>query len=206
MTDDFVPSGGGDAEPSTSLLVRVRAGDAAAWQRLVSLYAPLVYRRCRRMGLQAADATDVGQEVFVAVARSIDAFRREQPTDSFRRWLRTITRNKVMDHYRHRAGREAGAGGSEARLWLEQLADDGRAGEETDADRDDRRLLYRRAIELVRGEFEERTWRAFLRAVVDGQAAGDVADELGMTRNAAYLAKARVLRRLRQEFDDLGDL
>jgi RNA polymerase sigma-70 factor (ECF subfamily) len=205
MTDDNVPSGGGDAEPSTSLLVRVRAGDAAAWQRLVSLYTPLVYRRCRGMGLQGADAANVGQEVFLAVFQNIAAFRREKPTDSFRGWLRTITRNKVLDHYNRRARREAGAGGSEAQRWIEQQPDGGR--EDTEAeDRDDRRLLYRRAIELVRGEFEERTWLAFVRTAVDGQPAAAVADELGLTRNAVYLAKARVRRRLRLELEDLGDL
>jgi RNA polymerase sigma-70 factor (ECF subfamily) len=66
-------------------------------------------------------------------------------------------------------------------------------------------LLYRRAVELMQNEFQERTWQAFWRVVVDGKAPGQVASELGTTANAVYLAKARVLSRLRKEFEDLID-
>src|SRR5262245_54299739 len=82
---------------SRSLLDRVRTNDAAAWDRLVALYAPLVFHWCRRWDLQHQDAADILQDVFQAVATHIAQFRKEREGDTFRGWLRTITRNKVRD-------------------------------------------------------------------------------------------------------------
>jgi RNA polymerase sigma-70 factor, ECF subfamily len=205
VSDADVPSGGA-REPSSSLLARVRAQDQRAWQWLVSLYAPLVYRWCRGSGLQAADAADVGQEVFRTVARKIVDFRRDRPQDSFRAWLRTIARTKVLDHLRRSRNEPRGQGGSDAQTLLQQVPADSTGDGGGTADAEDRVLLYGRAVELIRGDFEERTWRAFWRVVVDGQAPADVAGELGMSRDAVYHAKARVLSRLRSEFADLLDL
>jgi RNA polymerase sigma-70 factor (ECF subfamily) len=204
VTDANVSSNRGEpGDLSSSLLVRVRAQDQAAWGRLVSLYTPLVYRWCRRGGLKGEDAADVGQEVFRSVARKIDDFRRDGSGTSFRAWLHAITRHKIIDHYRRAESQEAAAGGSEAQTRLQELAD----GALTAADEtEEANLLYRRAVELIQVEFEDSTWRAFWRVVIEGAPAGDVATELGITRNAVYLAKARVLRRLRDEFADLEDV
>jgi RNA polymerase sigma-70 factor (ECF subfamily) len=184
-------------------LFRVRAQDQAAWGRLVSLYTPLVYRWCRAAGLKSDDAADVGQEVFRAVARKIGDFRRAGPSGSFCAWLHAITRNKIIDHHRHAVGHEAAVGGNEAQTRLYEVAD-GAASASDEAE--ESHLLYRRAVELIQVEFEESTWRAFWRMVIDGAGAQEVAAELGITANAAYLAKARVLRRLRDEFSELEEL
>jgi RNA polymerase sigma-70 factor (ECF subfamily) len=181
------------------LLIRVQGSEPAAWERLVSLYSPLVYRWCRQAGLQAADAADVGQEVFGAVARKITEFRRDRPGATFRGWLRTITRNKILDHLRRQRSSATGMGGSEAQVLLAQLpSGDSAADEATEAS-----LVYHQALDLLRREFEERTWQAFWRVAINDQAPADVAVELGITINAVYLAKSRVLRRLREEFADL---
>ncbi len=188
---------------SRSLLDRVRADDAAAWDRLVHLYAPLVYHWCRRFDLQDQDTADVFQEVFQAVAAHVAGFRKDRPGDTFRGWLRTITRNKVRDHFR-RLGREpGGAGGTEAlRRLAEVPADDSGSCESAAGDPAEGSLL-RRALDLIRAEFEERTWRAFWRTTVDGQTPTDVAAELGMSPGAVRVAKCRVLRRLREELGDV---
>jgi RNA polymerase sigma-70 factor (ECF subfamily) len=196
---------GGSLRSSLSLLARVKANDAAAWDRLVGLYAPLVLAWCRRWDLQEQDAADVFQEVFRAVATHISQFHRDKPGDTFRGWLRTITSNKVRDHFR-RLGREPqGAGGTDALSRLAQLpaparTEDG-APDEAQADSG----LFRRALELIRDQFEERTWQAFWRTAVDGRAPRDVAAELGMTAGAVRVAKSRVLQRLREELGDLID-
>src|SRR5262249_2315434 len=98
VTDSGVEQGGDASQTSLTVLARVRAHDETAWGRLVSLYGPLVYGWCLRAGLQAADAADVGQEVFAAVARNIPSFRRDRPGDSFRGWLYVITRSKISDN------------------------------------------------------------------------------------------------------------
>src|SRR5438046_713552 len=85
---------------SSSLIDRVKADESGAWDRLVTLYAPLVYHWCRRWNLQEEDLADVFQEVFKTLVVHIARFRRERQGDTFRGWLWTITRNKVQDHFR----------------------------------------------------------------------------------------------------------
>jgi RNA polymerase sigma-70 factor, ECF subfamily len=183
--------------PSSSLLAGLRASDAGAWRRLAVLYTPLVYRWCRRRGLQQSDAEDVVQEVFCTVLTRVHDFRRRQPGDSFRGWLWTITYNKLGDHFRRSAGRAAG--GQEE---LEQAA----APPDSDSGESDAATagLYRRAYDLIRGEFEERTWQAFWRVAVEDQRPADVAAALGLSVNSVYLAKSRVLRRLHEELGDVA--
>jgi RNA polymerase sigma-70 factor (ECF subfamily) len=189
---------------SRSLLARVQADEAAAWDRLVGLYAPLVMHWCRRGGVQGQDAADIFQEVFRAVVTHVGQFRKEQARDTFRGWLRRITQNKVRDHYR-RLGREAqGAGGSSAQDRLAQVP---AAGFEDDpkADEIEERSLFARGLELIRGEFEERTWAAFWSTAAEGRSPKDVAEELSMTPGAVRVAKSRVLHRLREELGDLAE-
>ena len=73
----------------------------------------------------------------------------------------------------------------------------------TSGERPADRGLFGRALELIRGEFEERTWQAFWLTAVEDRAAGDVALELGMSPGAVRVAKSRVLRRLREELGEI---
>src|SRR5436305_4577598 len=134
---------------SRSLLARARADDPAAWERLVRLYAPLVLHWCRRGGVRDEDAADVFQEVFRAVAAHVRSFRRERPGDTFRGWLRALTRNKVTDHLR-RLGREPeGAGGTDAMRRLAQFP--APPSHEADDPGNDapESIVCRRALELI---------------------------------------------------------
>ena len=83
---------------SSTLLDQLRSGRPEAWERLVRLYSPVIYRWCRRSGLAAEDAADVLQEVLSAVMLHLPDFHRHRPEDSFSGWLAAITRNKVRDH------------------------------------------------------------------------------------------------------------
>ena len=178
---------------SSTLLARVQAKRPEAWTRLVDLFGPVVYRWCRVSGVAPEDAADVVQEVFAAVAAHVGDFQRRDGNGGFTAWLATITRNKIRDHFRHNSPRARG--GTDARERLEQLPEPIEPSDVAEADRG----LPRRGLELVRAEFENRTWEAFWRATVDGHAPADIAEELGMSVAAVYQAKSRVLRRLRQE-------
>ncbi len=209
MTDSGVEPGGRASaeEPSSigsSLLERLKLESPEAWRRLVHLFGPLVYQWCRRQGLQAADATDVGQEVFRAVAGGIGRFRRDRPADTFRGWLWTITRSKIADFRRRQQGQPQASGGSTAQLRLAELPA-AEAAELPQSEPEPRGSLYRRGLRLIQDEFTERTWKAFWRVAVDGCRPAEVANEMGLSVNSVYLAKSRVLRRLREELGDLLD-
>jgi RNA polymerase sigma-70 factor (ECF subfamily) len=181
----------------------IREDAPGAWERLVGLYAPLVLQWCRHWDLQEQDQADILQEVFQAVIAHVNQFRKESPRDTFRGWLRTITHNKVCDHFRRLAREPAGEGGTDAQRRFSQLPippedEEIRSGQDA-AERE----LFFRALELIRQEFEERTWQAFWCTAVEARAPQDVAADLSMTPGAVRVAKCRVLHRLREELGDL---
>lgn len=205
---DERPGSGGST--SRSLLADARLADPAAWERLARLYAPLVAFWCQRWGVPGQDVADVLQDVFSSVARHLDDFRKDRPGDTFRGWLITIARNKTRDYFRRRAHEPTAAGGTEASMRFQQVVD-GHPAEDADGAGSDPASgaiasdLLRRALESIRGEFHERTWRAFWGVVVEGRAAADVAADLDMRPGAVRVSKSRVLLRLRRELGDIGD-
>jgi RNA polymerase sigma-70 factor, ECF subfamily len=192
---------------SSTLLARAQANDPLAWQRLVELYSPLVYFWCRRGRLQAADAADVVQDVFHAVARSLDRFQHETERGSFRGWLRRIALNKLHDQSRFRDTNPPAEGGSANHERMQELtAEQGEFDPEAPAGPDENWLVLRGALDVFRVDFEDATWQAFWGTTIDNRPAADVALDLGITVNAVYKAKARVLSRLRTELRLLVDL
>jgi RNA polymerase sigma-70 factor (ECF subfamily) len=185
------------------LLERLRANDSNAWHVMVRLYTPLVSHWCARGGVRGADAEDVAQEVFRAAATHLENFRRDRPGDSFRGWLRGITRNMVLQHFRRGYRDPRASGGTDAFLRLQEVTASPTASEDDEDPVEELDGLRRRALELVRGEFAERTWQAFWQTVVDGRSPVDIAADLGVSPAAVRMAKSRVLHRLKEEFGDL---
>jgi RNA polymerase sigma-70 factor (ECF subfamily) len=197
------------------LLQRLRANESEAWHVMVELYTPLVCHWCARGGVRGADAEDVAQEVFHAAASHLEDFRRDRPGDSFRGWLRGITRNMVLQHFRRGARHPKAAGGSDALQRLQEVEGGSAGGGSEDMDpavgggsedegpAEELDGLRRRALELVRGEFEERTWQFFWQTVVEGRAPVDIAADAGVSSAAVRMAKSRVLHRLKEAFGDL---
>ena len=192
-----------DKSTSVTLLERVRSRDQDAWQRLLHLYTPLVVYWCRHGGVHAQDAEDVCQGVFQAVAVGLEGFRREHSGQTFRGWLRGITRHKILDYVRRRQQQPQAEGGTDAQRRLAGVAQAETPLPETDDPEEELTGLYHRALEMVRSEFEARTWQAFWRVAVEGQAPAETAADLGMTASAVRKAKSRVLLRLREEVGDL---
>jgi RNA polymerase sigma-70 factor (ECF subfamily) len=180
----------------------VRTNDQAAWEHLVNRYFRLVYGWCRRAGVRPDDAADVCQEVFRSVAGSLTNFRRDRDGDTFRGWLRRITQRRLCDHRQKRREQPQAEGGSDAQERLLELAEEPLSSSATRCVQASR---LGQVLDVVRCEFEQQTWQAFWRATVDGWPAADVAAALGLTTNAVYLAKSRVLRRLREEMNRLHD-
>jgi RNA polymerase sigma-70 factor, ECF subfamily len=185
---------------STSLIQGLKNQDEKAWQRLLYLYAPLVFSWCRRAGLQPEDCADVMQEVFRSVLGGIAGFRYVNPTDTFRGWLRTITRNKIRDYFRRRAAEPIGRGGTTAHQRFLDLAE---IESVTAPTADVMAGLIHRGVNQIRAEFDERTWQAFWLTAVEKRSGAEAAELLRMSPGAVRQAKYKVLRRLRQELGDV---
>jgi RNA polymerase sigma-70 factor (ECF subfamily) len=194
---------------SCTLIERVKRGDAEDWQRLLYVYSPLVAAWCRRQGVTGSEVEDITQEVFATVSSRIADFQK-QPGPSFRAWLRSIALNKLGDRLRRRSREPAhGVGGTDAQNAMAQVADEAGvveiAPEADEHDDSDRRFLCRRALLTIRPDFEPRTWQAFWCVVVEDRRPLDVAAELGLSPNAVYIAKSRILARLRGLLVELGE-
>jgi RNA polymerase sigma-70 factor (ECF subfamily) len=187
---------------SLSLLQRLRESDNDAWSRLVHLYGPLIRHWAARRGVTGADADDVTQEVFKAVAGGLAQFRRDRPGDTFRGWLHGVTRNVLLRHAERANRQPRGSGGTAALVGLNAVPDAADAEPDSPAELG---ALYRRGLELVKGEFEARTWQMFWRHVVGERSPAEVAAEMGVSPAAVRQAKSRVLRRLKEELGDLGE-
>jgi RNA polymerase sigma-70 factor, ECF subfamily len=185
-------------QTSPSLLERARGRDAVAWQRLITLYSPLVFYWCKQAGQDSHAAADTMQDVFLAVSRALDRFDREH-AGAFRSWLWTITRNKLRDQARKQ--QPDAIGGSTAQDYWQNIPENEPHRDGTDSE--PTRQLIARALELIRGDFQSTTWSAFEAVVLRERPAAEVAQSLGISVGAVYQARARVLGRLR---DELGDL
>ncbi len=191
-------------ETPVSLLERLRLGpDGPAWKRLVDLYGPLIQGWLRRQGVTAEDGEDLSQEVLAVLVRELPHFEHDGRPGAFRRWLRTIVVNRLRGFWRAKKLRPAGVGGDFG-AWLEQLAGpDSDLARAWDLEHD--RHVARRLLAALEPEFAPSTWEAFCRVTLGGEPAAEVARALGLSVNAVWIAKSRVLQRLRQEARGLID-
>lgn len=190
---------------SASLLDRVRSNPhSEAWERVVQIYEPHIRGWLRRHQLLDQDADDVVQEVLVIVSRRVKEFEHNGRVGAFRAWLRTITVNCLRDHWRSGKRRPSARGDTEFQQTLAQLEDPS-SGLSQLWDQEHDRHVTRQLLEMLRSAFEPKTWQAFERTALDGISAADAAAELGLTANAVFIARSRVLARLRQEAAGLID-
>lgn len=195
------------AETSLTLLNRVQSNDDEAWCIFTRLYGPIVYAWCRNAGLQPDDVDDVGQEIFRTVSVKLSSFDPDRKSSgAFRSWLWGITRFEVLHYLRRGKRQPVSAGGTDHNFRLQQL--------EQQTDEPDcidgmtpRQLVLKSAIELLKAEFDPRTWQAFQEMAIHGRAAKDVGEELKMSAKAVRQAKFRVSKKLRVLLDeDFADL
>ncbi len=189
-----------------SLLVRLRDGDdAGAWREFVELYAPIIYGFARKRGLQDADAADLMQEVLRSISSAAHRLEYDPARGTFRGWLFTVTRNKVFNFLESRSRRVLGTGDSNTQRRLEQHA--GADGDlSADWEADYQRTMAAQAMARVKNEFQAATWDAFILTAVEGRAPAQVSVRVGLSVGAIYVAKSRVIARLRQEIERLqGD-
>jgi RNA polymerase sigma-70 factor (ECF subfamily) len=190
---------------SLGLLDRLRHAkpDAAEWRRLQEVYLPLIRHWLSHLPGLHDEIDDLTQEVLVVLFRELPAFERRRH-GSFRAWLRQITVNRMWTFCKTRRKQPFARGGSEVEELLTQLEDPS-SDLSRQWERDHDKHVFQKLLVLVQPDFTSATWQAFSRFALDGQAAAQVAKELGMSESAVVQAKARVLKRLREEAGDLID-
>ena len=190
-------------ETRASLVVRLRsARDEAAWAEFLEVYEPLILRLLRKHGLQDCDSRDVCQQVFEAVSHDIEQWKPDGAKESFRRWLFQIARNRVIKFLVKERRRTVAQGGTDGQIQL-AAQPDSHASLSAEFEREYRQQLLLCAAQQIRGEFRESTWLAFWRTCIDGRSVAEVADELGMSVGNLYVARSRIIARLRVRVSEL---
>lgn len=188
-----------------SLLLRLRdGGDQRAWAELLEIYEPLIYRLARRKGFQHADAEELTQEAFMAVAAAIDRWDPDPARGSFRGWLFRIARNMMINFVARARPENMGTGGTGFRRLLEQQPAPS-AEDATLFGREYRCQALRWAAGEIRHEFQESTWNAFWQTAVEGRAIRETAESLQMSVGNVYAARSRVMARLKRKLKQLED-
>ena len=191
-------------ETRQSLLLRAQTGETHAWKDLVDLYRPLIFGWLNREGVPAVDLEDLSQDVLLTVVKHLPGFDHSGRRGAFRSWLRTIVCSRTADYWRAVDAGTQAQGGSGATAALQQLADpDSALNRQWDEEHD--RYVLDCLLDLVAEEFEPTTLRAFRRLALDGASGAETAQELGLSVAAVYVAKSRVLQRIRREAEGLID-
>ena len=178
-----------------SLLERIRnPGEVQAWERFVALYTPFIFSLARKAGADREAASDVVQDVFLLLTQKMTDFQYDA-AGSFRAWLRTVVMNRFREIARRR---------TLPTVFADHLFEREESSEvESIEEAEYRSHLICRALEIMQRDFAPTTWRACWEHVVSGRTAFDVGAELGISEGAVYVAKCRVLQRLREELKGL---
>ena len=178
-----------------SLLLQLRNATEETWKNFVDLYTPLLFHWALKSGLQQHDAAELVQEVFVTLLQALPKFEYNQQK-SFRAWLFTVMRNKWTDLERRR-------GAKEVQSTLSGISTPSELVELEEAEY--RTYLIQRAFQLMEKDFEATTIAAFRATALEDRAAADVARELGISENAVYQARKRVMAKLRESLDGMWE-
>jgi RNA polymerase sigma-70 factor, ECF subfamily len=181
-----------------SLMVRLKNdSNNVDWHRFVQLYQPALIRWLSSKGLQDSDADDCVQQILLSVTRALDKFTDDGRPASFRRWLQTIARNELINSVRQRSRQPQS--NRESHVWQELMnLTQNNPALDSSLQWEYERQVFIQAAAVVRKSIQESSWEAFWRTTILGQSAAHVANELGMNEGAVYMAKGRVLVRLKQ--------
>lgn len=190
-------------ETRITLIQRLQhGGDEAAWEEFVAMYRPVIVGMALRKQLQPADAEDLAQQVLLAVSRNIDKWKQDRARARFRTWLQTVIRNTTINALT-RKPRDQASGGTTAVQQLNQQPD---REDSLWFDTEWRRETLRWAAAQVREEFESATWVAFWETAIEGTSASEAALKCGKSVGAVYIARTRVMQRIKQKIAELDQV
>ncbi len=192
-----------------SIVRAAQAGDAEAWEKLIDLFGPLVLVWCTksRLGLAANEAEEVAADVLASVSQGILEWQRDDRRNSFRRWLRTIVKHKLIDYCRKKQQQPAATGGSANQRWLQSLPDpETLEDDDLGSVSEERRQLYLRAVKLIQDRFPAYYFTIFWRVVVENRPREEMAEIFGVQLGTIHKIISRIKHAVREVFGEVLDM
>jgi RNA polymerase sigma-70 factor (ECF subfamily) len=186
-----------------SLIVRLKdSRNDLAWTEFVCAYEPFLTRLVRKQGTPDRHVADVTQQLLIAIAKSVDGWKADGKTASFRRWLGCVARNVVIKFMVRERKHVTGEGGSDFLKALTETVDPS-IDAELQLQYEQELILW--AAERVRSEFRESSWQAFWETEVIGRSIAEVAKELGVSVGSVYMSRSRIFARIRAVIEEVLD-
>ncbi len=174
------------------------SSNGEVWTTFVNRHRPLMIGYLRKLGLNSSIAEEVAQQTLCEFAAAYARGVYDRRKGGLRNWLFGIARNQ-LSNLRRSAARNAG----DAREGCAEtfLDDPGEAIWETEY----RQFALRSCFSQLTQEVSLDSMEAFRLFCIQGVPAAQVALALGMSENAVYLNKRRMLRRIRELLCQLDD-
>lgn len=192
--------------PNTRISLIARLSDISdreAWQEFAELYEPFIFRQGRNFGLQPTDARELVQEVLIAVSKAVQKFEVSSDRGRFRTWLYAVGRNICLRYLARLRSQELSGQDSAVTALLAELPDR-KSVELPELTVELQRHCFLQLSRQVRREFQPQTWAAFWQTAVENHSVQSVADGLKMSVGAVYVARSRVMARLKQRIQDVS--
>ena len=189
-------------ETRHSLIQRLQdGGDDTAWEEFASIYRPIIVRIALRKQMQFDDAEDLAQQVLLSVLKNIKKWKADPERARFRTWLQTVVRNALLNAL-SRKPKDQSPGGTDSLHQLHQHPD---RADSLWFDMEWQRETLRCVAQQVCFEFESKTWIAFWDTAIEQLPAQEVAERLGKSVGAIYIARSRVMQRIKQRIAELDE-
>ncbi len=186
-----------DLKTRATLLERLRDGaDQLSWEEFFHNYWPVVFALARRRGCSDQTAEEVVQDVMLKVFQQRDFYQYDPARGRFRNWLAALVRNRVAEFRRRPSERVRARGGDSDGSRIDPTGDEAEPDTQSEAAFEQALLLV--LLDVVRREVDPRTFLAFELLALGELSARDVSRITGLSRNAAYKARRRVMRRLEE--------
>lgn len=183
---------------NTCLLDGLRqAGNQTIWDQFVGRYRPMIVKYAARFGLNPAEAEDAAQHTLIAFCQSYQQGKYNREQGRLRTWLFGIARNQMLNYIKRRRDREIQV--------LDASQDTNFFNRQPDEDQLEkfweeewRDAVLKECLAEIRREFDPKSLEAFELFASQGLPAQEVGERLGMTPNAVFLVKHRIMKRIKE--------
>ncbi|MBW8039883.1 MAG: sigma-70 family RNA polymerase sigma factor [Planctomycetes bacterium] len=182
---------------TTQVLEELRTSpEAEAWHRFCDHFRPVMVKFAKQLGLSATDAEDAAQEIMLQFFKAFREGKYDREKGRLSNWLFGVAKRVILNLRGHQPLERLIADKTTGTSFWDLIQDDHSIKQSWDAQW--RQMVLAKCLDQARREFNPKVFEAFELYAIQDKTVDEVAQRFKMSRNAVYIAKSRVLSRLRQ--------